>query len=47
MGKEASVTQEQAAAGVRTEQEIASQPDCWRRAAGLAGGRGGTAARAR
>ena len=36
-GKEASVTQEQAAAGVRTEQEIASQPDCWRRAAGLAG----------
>jgi fructoselysine-6-P-deglycase FrlB-like protein len=36
-GKEASVVQEQAAAGVRTEQEIASQPDCWRRAAGLAG----------
>jgi fructoselysine-6-P-deglycase FrlB-like protein len=37
MGKEASVTQEQAVAGVRTEQEIASQPDCWRRAAALAG----------
>jgi fructoselysine-6-P-deglycase FrlB-like protein len=35
-GKEASVTQEQAVAGVRTEQEIASQPACWRRAAGLA-----------
>jgi fructoselysine-6-P-deglycase FrlB-like protein len=35
MGKEASVTHEQVA-GVRTEQEIASQPACWRRAAGLA-----------
>jgi fructoselysine-6-P-deglycase FrlB-like protein len=35
-GKEASVTQDQAAAGVRTEQEIASQPDCWRRAAMVA-----------
>jgi fructoselysine-6-P-deglycase FrlB-like protein len=35
MGKEAPVTQEQAT-GVRTEEEIASQPDCWRRAAGLA-----------
>jgi fructoselysine-6-P-deglycase FrlB-like protein len=35
MGKEASMTHEQAA-GVRTEQEIASQPACWRRAAGLA-----------
>jgi len=31
------VAQEQAVAGVRTEQEIASQPACWRRAAGLAG----------
>jgi len=36
MGKEASVTQEQAVAGVRTEQEIASQPACWRRAAEVA-----------
>jgi fructoselysine-6-P-deglycase FrlB-like protein len=35
MGKEASMTHEQAA-GVRTEQEIASQPACWRQAAGLA-----------
>ena len=34
MGKEASVTHGQAA-GARTEQEIASQPACWRRAAGL------------
>ena len=32
MTKEASVAQ-----GVRTEQEIASQPDCWRRAATVAG----------
>ena len=36
MGKEASVAQQQAA-GVRTEQEIASQPACWRRAAAVAG----------
>src|SRR6202046_3730245 len=36
MGKEASVAQQQAT-GVRTEQEIASQPDCWRRAAAVAG----------
>ena len=36
MGKEASVAQQQAA-GVRTEQEIASQPVCWRRAAAVAG----------
>jgi fructoselysine-6-P-deglycase FrlB-like protein len=35
MGKEAPVTQQQAA-GSSTEEEIASQPDCWRRAAGLA-----------
>jgi fructoselysine-6-P-deglycase FrlB-like protein len=35
MGKEASMMHEQAA-GVRTEQEIASQPACWRQAAGLA-----------
>jgi fructoselysine-6-P-deglycase FrlB-like protein len=34
MGKEASVTHGQAA-GARTEQEIASQPACWRRAAEL------------
>ena len=31
------MTQEQAVAGVRTEQEIASQPACWRRAVGVAG----------
>jgi len=36
MSKEASVTQEQAVAGVRTDREIASQPGCWRQAAGLA-----------
>ncbi len=36
MGKEASMTHEQVAAGGRTEQEIASQPACWRRAAELA-----------
>ncbi len=36
MGKEASVTQQQAM-GVRTEEEITSQPDCWRRAATVAG----------
>ncbi len=35
MGKEASVTQETVAGGY-TEQEIASQPACWRRAAQLA-----------
>jgi fructoselysine-6-P-deglycase FrlB-like protein len=35
MGKEAPVTQDHAA-GSSTEREIASQPDCWRRAAGLA-----------
>jgi fructoselysine-6-P-deglycase FrlB-like protein len=35
MGKEASVAQEQVA-GASTEQEIASQPACWRQAAGLA-----------
>jgi fructoselysine-6-P-deglycase FrlB-like protein len=35
MGKEASVTYEQAA-GAATEREIASQPACWRRAAALA-----------
>jgi fructoselysine-6-P-deglycase FrlB-like protein len=35
MGKEAPATQEQVA-GARTEREIASQPACWRRAAGLA-----------
>ena len=35
MGEEAPAAQDQAT-GVRTEQEIASQPACWRRAAGLA-----------
>jgi fructoselysine-6-P-deglycase FrlB-like protein len=35
MGKEASMTHEQAV-GASTEQEIASQPACWRLAAGLA-----------
>jgi fructoselysine-6-P-deglycase FrlB-like protein len=35
MGKDAPVMHEQAA-GTRTEQEIASQPGCWRRAAALA-----------
>jgi fructoselysine-6-P-deglycase FrlB-like protein len=35
MGEEAPATHDQAT-GVRTEQEIASQPACWRRAAGLA-----------
>jgi fructoselysine-6-P-deglycase FrlB-like protein len=37
LSKETSVTQEQAVAGVRTEQETASQPACWRRAVGVAG----------
>jgi fructoselysine-6-P-deglycase FrlB-like protein len=37
LSKETSVMQEQAVAGVRTEQEIASQPACWRRAAAVAG----------
>src|ERR1700739_3779570 len=36
MGKEAPATQEEDTVGGRTEQEIASQPDCWRRAATLA-----------
>jgi len=35
MGEEAPVTHDQVA-GARTEREIASQPACWRRAAGLA-----------
>jgi fructoselysine-6-P-deglycase FrlB-like protein len=41
MGKEASVTHGQAM-GVRTAQEIASQPSCWRQAAELAGTVAGT-----
>jgi fructoselysine-6-P-deglycase FrlB-like protein len=36
MAKEAPVTQDQAAAGTRTEREIAAQPACWRQAADLA-----------
>ncbi len=36
MGEEAPAMQEELAAGGWTEQELASQPACWRRAAGLA-----------
>jgi len=36
MGEEAPAMQEELAAGSRTEQEVASQPACWRRAAEMA-----------
>jgi len=36
MGKEAPAMQEDTAAGSRTEQEMASQPACWRHVGRLA-----------